>query len=239
MDIISSIRKQLKAAADPKVAAIHRRFFKEKVKYYGLRSAAVRNISLTAWKEAKLHSKNEIFQMCEELYRSGYNEESFIASDWLPRISDEFAEEDLKLFEKWTNRYIDNWAKCDTFCNHTVGAFLFRFPECITGVIKWAGSKNLWVRRASAVSLIIPGKRGKFLKEIFVIADLLLLDGEDMVQKGYGWMLKEASRLHQKEVFEYVLKRRKTMPRTALRYAIELMPPKLKKTAMQKPWEGI
>jgi 3-methyladenine DNA glycosylase AlkD len=47
-------------------------------------------------------------------------------------------------------------------------------------------------------------------------------------------MLKEASRLHQQEVFDYVVKNRKVMPRTALRYAIELMPKELKVEAMRK-----
>jgi 3-methyladenine DNA glycosylase AlkD len=66
------------------------------------------------------------------------------------------------------------------------------------------------------------------------IADILLHDQDDMVQKGYGWMLKEASRTHQKEVFEYVLKHKDNMPRTALRYAIEKMPAELKNEAMKK-----
>jgi 3-methyladenine DNA glycosylase AlkD len=57
-----------------------------------------------------------------------------------------------------------------------------------------------------------------------------------MVQKGYGWMLKEASRKHQKEVFDYIMHNRKSMPRTALRYAIELMPKELKADAMMKDW---
>jgi hypothetical protein len=55
-----------------------------------------------------------------------------------------------------------------------------------------------------------------------------------MVQKGYGWLLKEASRRHQKEVFDYVMRNRKSMPRTALRYAIELMPKELKADAILK-----
>ena len=63
---------------------------------------------------------------------------------------------------------------------------------------------------------------------------MLLTDEDDMVQKGYGWLLKEESRKHQKEVFNYVFKNRKVMPRTALRYAIELMPKELKTKAMQK-----
>jgi len=55
-----------------------------------------------------------------------------------------------------------------------------------------------------------------------------------LVQKGYGWMLKEASRNNRKEVFDYVMKNKKIMPRTALRYAIEKMPKELKIEAMAK-----
>lgn len=55
-----------------------------------------------------------------------------------------------------------------------------------------------------------------------------------MVQKGYGWLLKESSRLHQKEVFDYVMKNKSKMPRIALRYAIELMPIEFKAPAMKK-----
>ena len=49
-----------------------------------------------------------------------------------------------------------------------------------------------------------------------------------MVQKGYGWMLKAASQTHQEEVFNYVISKKATMPRTSLRYAIEKMPQELK-----------
>ena len=81
------------------------------------------------------------------------------------------------------------------------------------------------MRRAAAVSLVVPAKRGEFLDDALAIADLLLVDADDMVRKGYGWLLKEASRRHRDEVYEFVLARRDVMPRTALRYAIELMPP--------------
>ncbi len=47
-------------------------------------------------------------------------------------------------------------------------------------------------------------------------------------------MLKEAGRLHQKEIFNYVVKNKNIMPRTALRYAIELMPKELRAEAMKK-----
>jgi 3-methyladenine DNA glycosylase AlkD len=60
------------------------------------------------------------------------------------------------------------------------------------------------------------------------------MDVDDMVQKGYGWMLKAASEAHQKEVFDYVFKNKAKMPRTSLRYAIEKMPQELKTKAMAK-----
>jgi 3-methyladenine DNA glycosylase AlkD len=90
------------------------------------------------------------------------------------------------------------------------------------------------MRRASAVTLIIPARRGKFLEHILEIADILLLDKEDMVQKGYGWMLKAASESHQEEIFNYVMSKKSIMPRTALRYAIEKMPKEMKIIAMKR-----
>ena len=109
-----------------------------------------------------------------------------------------------------------------------------RFPDEAAEVKGWTSSKNRWLRRAAAVSFIIPAKKGMFLPEALEIADALMPDGDDLVQKGYGWLLKEESRKHEKHVFAYILKHRRDMPRTALRYAIELMPKDLKKEAMNK-----
>lgn len=61
-----------------------------------------------------------------------------------------------------------------------------------------------------------------------------MMDPEDLVQKGYGWMLKEATHEFQDEVYKYVLKHRGVMPRTALRYAIEKLPQELRREAMKK-----
>ena len=107
-------------------------------------------------------------------------------------------------------------------------------PEVVAEVKSWAKSQNRWLKRASAVSFIVPAKRGLFLSEAFEVADVLLLDGDDLVQKGYGWLLKEESRMHQKAVFDYVVRNRRVMPRTALRYAVELMPKELRVEAMKK-----
>jgi len=234
MKVIQEIRKELKQKADPRAKSGESRFFKEKIKHYGIKNEEIKKMSRKYFQIVKSLSKNEIFKLCEELFKSGYMEEAFIASSWSYKLKKDYAQSDFIIFEKWVKNYIDNWAKCDDFCNHTVGSFIKKYPEFIEKLKVWTKSKNRWVRRASAVSLIIPVRKGLFLDDVFEICDLVLTDEDDMVQKGYGWLLKVASNKHEKEVFQYVLKNKSKMPRTSLRYAIEKMPELMKKEAMSK-----
>lgn len=232
--IIEKIRRELKENSDEHTRESGQRYFKENVNMYGVKTALVSKIGKEYYKSIKDKSKAEIFMLCEDLWQSGYMEESFIACNWAYFIYKQYEPGDFAVFERWVNEYVSNWASCDTLCNHTIGAFIEMYPQYLSNLKVWAKSENRWVRRAAAVSLIIPAKQGKFLKDIFEIADILLLDHDDLVRKGYGWMLKETSRKNQKEVFDYIMKNKATMPRTALRYAIEKMPEGLKKEAMAK-----
>ena len=235
--MLDEIRSTLKERGDPKLAESGKRFFKEEVTSYGMKTAEVTKIARSYLPALKKLEKEEIFSLCEDLFAAGYLDESFIAATWLPHFSDRFEPADLIAFEDWIERYVTNWATCDTFCNHAVGDLLVQYPDCTKRLYTWAESENRWLRRAAAVSLIVPAKKGEFLEEAFRIADILLLDTEDLVQKGYGWLLKEESRKHRDEVFAYVQAKKRRMPRTALRYAIELMPQEMRKEAMKKDWK--
>jgi 3-methyladenine DNA glycosylase AlkD len=233
-NIIKDLRTELIRNADEKIKLSGERFFKEKVTMYGIKTAVVIRIGKEYFKSIPDQKKGNIFSLCEELWKSGIMEESFIACNWSYYVHKQYEPADFKILEKWVNSYINNWASCDTFCNHTVGTFIEKYPEFLSGLKLWALSQNRWVKRAASVSLIVPARHGKFLNDIFEIADILHSDKDDMVQKGYGWMLKSASQAHQKEVFDYVIKKKATMPRTSLRYAIEKMPDELKAIAMKK-----
>jgi 3-methyladenine DNA glycosylase AlkD len=232
--ILHQVRAELKANIDEKTKQSFQRFFKEAVTCYGVKTPTVGKIAKKYWPQVKGLDKLNLFALCEELYRSDYTEEAFVVSYWLPNYIDHLEPADLLAFKGWIERYVNNWAKCDGFCNHTVGDLIMKYPQVATEVKGWAKSKNRWLKRASSVSFIVPAKRGLFLTEALDICDVLLQDGDDMVQKGYGWLLKEESRLHQREVLDYVVAHRGVMPRTALRYAIELMPKELKAEAMRK-----
>jgi 3-methyladenine DNA glycosylase AlkD len=230
--IIASLKEELVANASLKVRESGERFFREPVKMYGIRSQEVVRIGKDHYKKVADKSKAEIFSICDSLWQSGIIEESFIACNWSYNLRKSYEPDDFKIFEAWVKNYVSNWASCDTLCNHSVGTLIDMYPELLPQLKEWTKSENRWVRRAAAVTLIVPARQGRFLKEIFEIADLLHSDGDDMVQKGYGWMLKAASQAHLEKVFAYIISRKSTMPRTSLRYAIEKMPQELKAKAM-------
>ncbi|MDR0676145.1 MAG: DNA alkylation repair protein [Elusimicrobiota bacterium] len=234
-DLINEIRNEIIKNVDEKVKKSSQRFFKEKIILYGVKTPIINKISKEFFnKYFKDKPKKYVFDFCKEFYKSGYIEEVFIANKFSYYIHKQYTESDIKIFEIFLKKYINNWACCDGFCNHTIGTFLEMYPKYVAILKTWAKSKNRWCRRAASVSLIIPAKKGKFLEDIFEIADILLLDKDDLVQKGYGWLLKVASETYQKEIFDYIIKNKNIMPRTAIRYAIEKMPTDLKKKAMLK-----
>jgi 3-methyladenine DNA glycosylase AlkD len=233
--ILDEIRVKLNENIDENTRETGQRYFKEQVNLYGVKTATVEKIAKEYFTRIKTEkNKAEILSLCDQLWQSGYMEESFIACSWSYSLAKQFEEADWQVFEKWVNNYVTNWASCDTLCNHTIGTFVEMYPQYINELKKWAKSENRWVKRASAVTLIIPARKGLFLTDIFEIANILLTDKDDLVQKGYGWMLKAASQAYQTEVFDFVMNNKKVMPRTALRYAIEKMPQDLKVKALQK-----
>lgn len=231
---VGEVRRLLVEQADAKVKESNERFFKEELRAYRVKGQQAAKIAKNVRKLMGPVSKAELLVGCEELWQSGYIEESFAACERAYSLQPQYLPADLAVFERWIDNYVSNWASCDTFCNHSVGDFMLMYPDLVDELAGWTASPNRWKRRAASVSLIIPARRGYFLPQISRIAEALLPDKNDLVQKGYGWMLKAASEAHPAEVFEFVMSKRQTMPRTAFRYSLEKMPPEWRKKAMHK-----
>jgi 3-methyladenine DNA glycosylase AlkD len=233
-ELIGHLRTKLASIEDEALRKDGLKFFKEPIQLYGIKTSEVIKMAKESFNAISYLSKAETFELCETLWRSGMQEEGYIACEWAYALRKQYVPDDFDRFEKWVGNYVSNWATCDTLCNHTIGTLVEMFPEKLNDLKRWATSENRWLRRASAVTLIIPARNGLFLNDIFEIADLLLLDTDDMVQKGYGWMLKAATKSYPDEVFKFVVGRKAVMPRTALRYAIEKLPEEKRKEAMAK-----
>jgi len=232
--LIHDMHLDLQAAIDPVYKAGVTRYFKENIQVYGVRVPQVRKI---AAKHALLFKKeplSELWLLSEQLLKTGYMENATIAIALVYKRKVEWRVQDFATLERWVHTYVSNWAICDDLCNHCIGYCIATYPEVLPKVYAWTVSNNRWVRRAAAVSLIIPARAGNNLVDVLNIATLLLHDADDLVQKGCGWMLKEAAKKHQQEIVSFIEKHKKTMPRTMLRYAIELMPADTKKRLMNK-----
>jgi 3-methyladenine DNA glycosylase AlkD len=194
----------------------------------------VRKIGRGHYVEVRALSKLEIFDLCEQLLAQEDWRLRTIAFAWAFKQQREYVALDFDRFERWLARYIKGWGSCDDFCTHAFGSLLYQFPTCASRIRAWTTSESRWFRRAAAVVQIYGLRRGRAPEEAFVIADRLLTDADDLVQKGYGWMLKEASKRSPRRVFDYVMAHKDVMPRTALRYAIEKLDAPLREQAMAK-----
>ncbi len=232
MSIISQIKTDLKNKIDPDYRNREQNFSKENYDSYGVRTPDVRSIAKKYWKQIKIKDKAEIFKLCEKLLQSEMSEEQTIAFSWAFRLKSRLKPTDDDRFFKWLETYVDTWFKCDDFCTHAYGYLLYKYPRLSNQVLDWAESDNRWVRRAAAVVLLYSLRRQEQLDLALKTADALLMDDDDLVQKGYGWMLKEATKHYPNEIFQFVMDRKDKMPRTALRYAIEKLSEKKRQQAM-------
>lgn len=232
---MASLRAELAQYADPAHRDGLRGFFKESIDPLGVRSKELNAIVARRWRELRRVEPRDLLALGDALWQSEVFEHPTLTSKWCSRAVPRLKPAAFDTFERWLATRVGNWAHCDVLCTGCIGPLLMRHPELAQRTLPWLDSPNRWLRRGAAVSFVPPGRRGLFLDRVFSVAKALLADEDDLVRKGYGWLLKETSKAWPREVLDFVVARRERMPRVALRYAIELMPPDWRGKAMERP----
>jgi 3-methyladenine DNA glycosylase AlkD len=141
---------------------------------------------------------------------------------------DASAKRAIYTFYMKNSKRANNWDLVDLTADKIVGEFLLdKDKSVLYGLAK---SENVWERRIAIVSTFAFIKKGRF-DETLKIAEMLLEDRHDLIQKAVGWMLREVGKrggLGQEEGF--LKKHSKKMPRTMLRYAVERFGERKKRT---------
>ncbi len=228
---LGRIRRELKRKGSPAVARSVQRFFKEPVPAYGWRTAAVRKLAQRLRREIAGDTRL-LFAVAEKLFAGPTIEEQSLGVILLERAVQKFGAGEFRRLEGWL-RHVKNWAACDALCVSLLGAILLREARLAARVRRWAHSRNFWRRRAAAVSLVPAARRGVHGKEIFRVATRLLCDDEYMVQKGVGWLLREAAKARGPEVVTYLLRMTKRAPRLVLRTACETLPARARRRILR------
>ena len=125
------------------------------------------------------------------------------------------------LYDLYIRRHdrINNWDLVDLAAYYVVGRYLTDKPRKI--LYKLARSKDVWERRSAIVATAHFILKLKQVDDTFAIAEILVNDKEDLVNKGSGWMLRTAGDVDRTRLLEFLDKHAATMPRVLLRYSIE------------------
>jgi len=221
-DLAERIMAEIRDSGDPEKEAQLKRYFREPIESYGLSSQQSKEIARKYYPEVK-GNLEEAISLTGELMAHRNLCYSSVALRILERFSRRLEPSLFPVFDGWVD-HLTNGATTDHLCTKIIAETVKKDPGLVDRLLSWTGSENRWRRRAAAVSLVPLARRGEVLGDVFRVADRLMTDGDDMVQKGVGWMLKEASKRHPEEVRGYLLRWRDDSPALILRYASEKLP---------------
>jgi 3-methyladenine DNA glycosylase AlkD len=129
-----------------------------------------------------------------------------------------------ELYLRRTNR-INTWDLVDLSGHHVVGGYLFNKPRTV--LYELASSSDWWERRLAIFATLYFVRRGE-VEDTFAIAELLIHDHEDYVNKAVGGLLREAGKSDRARLIDFLDRHAATAPRITLRYAIERLDPPLR-----------
>ena len=127
-----------------------------------------------------------------------------------------------ELFDLYIRRHdrIDTWDLVDRSAPYVVGGYLFEFDAPRDILLRLARSEHWYERRSAIVATYYFIRQGD-TAETFTIAEVLVDDDHDLVQKAVGGWVREAGKRDPDGLLRFLDGFAATMPRTTLRYAVE------------------
>lgn len=222
--VVNRVRAELARLGKPERIEAAQHFFADQpYGGYGVPAPQVKEVARTVYRDVRPWPVTDRDRLCTELWEGGSFEEGAIVCYVYRRFAKSCGAREFRVFTQWLEKYVHNWGHTDGLSLWLLGASVANEPELIGQLYRWIGSRNRWKRRAAAVTMVYPARRGEHTKQILQIADGLLGDADDMVQKGVGWLLKETYPKQPSAVMRFLMPRRSQTTRLVLRYAAEKM----------------
>ena len=223
---MNTLLKQMLSHANPEQVPGLMRFFKtgpgqygEGDKFLGIKVPVTRDVVKQCWKEANLAELDEcVNSEFHEVRLAGL----LALIQKFKHSKDALAQQECIDFYLAHTEKINNWDLVDLTCYPLLGVWLLDKDRTLLYELAKDG-KTIWEQRIGIVSTMTFVRKGQ-LEDTFAIADILLHHPHDLIQKATGWLLRECGKRNKTALETFLLPRYKTMPRTALRYAIEKFP---------------
>ena len=219
--------RELRLHADPQRAVLLQRFFKTAPGEYAHGDVLLGiSVPTTRAVAKKYRGKLDLLAI-EKLLQSKYHEERFLALILLVDFYDSDPQGTVTVYVNNITTAINNWDLVDVSAHKIVGRYFEDKPK--DTLAQLAVSSSLWERRVAMIATYWYIRK-RDCKTAIDIAELLVHDKHDLIQKAVGWMLREiGNRCSIKAERDFLDRHAKTMPRTMLRYAIEKFPTEIRK----------
>lgn len=209
-------------------------FFKHVIQSRGWYTGELRKLAVRFRRTIVAENGQDfLVQVADQLFCGNVLEEKIFAVTMLQGLVGNFGKPEFKLFESWLDR-ISSWADHDALAHYLIGAMIARDASYLPRPLRWAKSKDRWRQRAAAVSLIHSTRQHKHFDHIQRVTEILLPSKDDMVQKGLGWLLREAAKSNPEQTVAYLMTIRDRTPRLVLRTACETLPATTKEKVLGK-----
>ena len=219
----SQLVGDLAALADPARASVAAKYFKtgageygEGDKFLGIPVPLQRKVAL-AYCDLSLRDIALLLASPTHEHRSAALE---ILVCQYERAADADREKIVEFYLQHT-RGINNWDLVDASAPYILGEHLKTRSRRLLGTL--AKSKLVWERRIAIVSTLTLIRNGE-TADTFRIAEMLLGDSHDLIQKAVGWALRETGKVSRPALVAFLAKHYASISRVALRYAIEHFP---------------
>ncbi|HPJ17418.1 MAG TPA: DNA alkylation repair protein [Candidatus Woesebacteria bacterium] len=157
----------------------------------------------------------------QELLNSPYHEYRLIALLIMVKQYPKNTQPIFNLYLANTKR-INNWDLVDLSARDIVGAYCYEQKDSST-IKKLSQSTSLWEKRISMISTFYYLKNHHFDLS-FEVINTLISDPHDLIHKAIGWTLREIGKKDLPVLLTFLDQHTLSLPRTALRYAIEKLP---------------
>jgi len=233
--IAAHIRTVLKHGGSTPHSEDVQHFFKHEVKSRGWHTAELRKVAKRFRRTILAeHGLAYLVQVADQLFAGEVLEEKNFAVMLLEDMTPQFGRTEFDLFERWLDR-VTSWSDHDALVHYLIGPMVAADGAYLKRLPRWVEKKSVWHQRAAAVSLIHSTRQHKNFDQIQNITESLLTHKDDMVQKGLGWLLREAVKANPKEAVAYVMTIRGRTSRLVLRTACETLAAGDRARVLDKP----
>lgn len=223
----ANAKKALAALAVPKHAKDLERFFKTGLGEYGEGDIFI-GVTVPQSRSVAKQFENMPIDELQKLAKSKIHQERFVAQLILLNYFEKskLLKDKKVYFQIWMSwlyaGYVNNWDLVDVV-GFRFGTFLHDQSNYKKLLSQLAKSDVLWQRRTAMIFAGSFIRIGQF-QPTLEIADILIDDKHDLIHKAVGWMLREVGKRDVSVLRQFLGDYAATMPRTALRYAIEKLP---------------